>query len=130
VSNLIQKLHAYLTENNPDLLQQLEKENKLREYLYEKVNSVDVSEGEEACMEQLTEDLRPSKFHYISSILEEEFATEYYLLLERQELTSELINMVYFCEPLLEEHDFKNNEEDRFLRYAVTGAIKEYLEGE
>ena len=80
---LIKKLHEYIRENNPELLLQLEEDSKVTEYLSNKVNTaypiIIEYKGkpdyiiEEACMNVLTQDLRPSKFNYIRNILEEEF---------------------------------------------------------
>ncbi len=127
---LISKLHQYLRKNNPDLLLQLEKENKVEEYLEEKVNSVDISAGEEISMDQLTEDLRPSKYNYILSVLQDEFPIDYMILSELKVLESQIIHIIRLCDPIMEEHNFSINEDDRFLRYAIVGTIREYLDGE
>src|ERR1019366_1407976 len=85
---LIDKLHRYLKQNNPDLLLQLEDEGKVTEYLSNKIKIVDALLDqqdtkqpsyiiEEACMDILTQDLLPSKYHYICGILEEEFTATY-----------------------------------------------------
>jgi len=69
---LITKLHEYIRENNPDLLLQLEEDGKVTEYLSDKISTVsalikqtDTGEPayiiEDACMDVLTHDLRPSK---------------------------------------------------------------------
>src|SRR5438045_4035775 len=99
-SVMTQQLINYIKENNPDLLLQLEKENGVDAYLADKINSIDISAGEEICMDLLTEDLRPSKYHYILSVLDEEFGSGY---------ESEAVKLVYICDPLLEEYNFKNN---------------------
>ena len=126
---VINKLREYIRENNPDLLLKLERENKVAEYLQDKVSGIDITAGEEISMDQLTEDLRPSKYNYILSLLEDEFPKEYETFLENNVLLKEAVNMVFYCEPLLEEYHFSNNDDDNFLRYAVTGSIKEYLDG-
>ncbi|MGI8636108.1 MAG: hypothetical protein ACR2KZ_11970, partial [Segetibacter sp.] len=91
---LIDKLHQYITQNNPDLLIALQQESKVSSFLKAKVESVSplVDELladntpayiiEERCIDYLTEDLRPSKFNYLTSILEEEFETDYKRLKE------------------------------------------------
>ena len=79
---LINKLHEYIRENNPDLLFLLEENRKVTEYLSDKISTVsalikqmDIGEPayiiEDACMDVLTKDLRPSKFNYISNLLQE-----------------------------------------------------------
>ena len=82
---LTNKLHQYISENNPDLLLSLEEENKTSSFLTDKVNGINhlikqLKEAhtpqyitEEVCMETLTKELRPSRFNYIKDILEEEF---------------------------------------------------------
>ncbi len=85
---LIKKLSEYIRENNPDLLIRLREDGKEKEYLSDKLNTInaliDQEEKElpgyileQKCMDILTEDLRPSRFNYISLLLEEEFGTKY-----------------------------------------------------
>jgi hypothetical protein len=137
---LVNKLLQYIRENNPDLLLQLEEESKVREYLSDKMCQVDTllnqSEKdqpayiiEEACMDILTEDLKPSKYNYICKILEEEFSGTYQKLQQPGTLQFEVINMIMYCQPVFDKEGFsKENEESRVLQYAITGAIKEYFE--
>jgi hypothetical protein len=42
----------------------------------------------------------------------------------------ELLNLLSACAHLFEEFGFPESEDSRLLRYAVTGTIAEYLEGE
>lgn len=137
---LIKKLHEYIRENNPDLLFQLEEEGKVTEYLSKKIKLADalLKEAEkeqpayiidEAYMDILTEDLRPSKYHYICGILEEEFEATYRHLQNSGTLQFEVINLVKYCQPLFNTEGFTlENEDSRELQYSVTGAIAEYLE--
>ena len=136
---LLRKLHEYIRDNNPDLLLTLQEENRLTDYLNESVASVDglinqlVAENqppsmiEEQCMEELTKPLKPSSYSYIKSILEEEFPNDFERMLNNNVLTTELINMITVCDAVFEEFEFSDATEDnRFLRYAVTGAVYEY----
>ena len=138
---LIKKLHEYIRENNPDLLLHLEEEGKVTEYLSKKISTVDAllnQQGkeqsayiiEETCMDVLTQDLRPSKFNYISGILEEEFEDTYQQLQKSGTLKFEVINLIKrYCQPLFDAVGFTlENEDNRELQYSVTGAIGEYLE--
>lgn len=137
---LINKLHEYIRENNPDVLMQLEQDGKVTEYLTNKISSVNalmnqVEKGqpayiiEDACMDVLTQDLRPSKFNYISSVLEEEFEATYQQLQESGTLKFEVINLINQCQSVFEDLNFSEaNEDNQFLRYAITGAVSEYLE--
>lgn len=138
---LIAKLHHYLTANNPDLLITLQHEGNVSDYLKGKVAAIDLLVNEllgsgtpayiieERCMEELTKELRPSKFNYLISILEEEFEPEYYRLKESELLIYEVINLMEICIPIFDALSFTvENENNRHLRYAITGAVKEYFE--
>ncbi len=137
---LINKLHEYIRENNPDLLLQTEEAGKVTEYLSDKMKLVDRILNapdkeqpayiiEEACMELLTRDLRPSKYNYICKILEEEFSDTYKKLQQSGTLQFEVINLITFCQPVFDEEGFsEENEESRELQYAIIGAVSEYIE--
>ncbi len=136
---LMGKLHNYIRVNNPDLLLQLEEENKLTEYLSRKVTSaialmkhLDNEPAyifKDACLELLTQELRPSKYNYILDILEEEFPEKYTHLLTTGTLKFEAINIINHCLPVFEElHFSEENEDNNFLRFAITGAIGNYME--
>ena len=137
---LVRKLHDYIRDNNPDLLLILLEENRLTDYLHENVSSINefinqlLSENkassiiEELCMEELTSALLPSRFNYLQTLLEEEFQNEHDRLEQSGILTTELINLITACDPVFDELGFsKANEDDRYLRYAVMGAMHEYL---
>jgi hypothetical protein len=136
---LIKKLHEYIRENNPDLLLQLEEDSKVTEYLFNKVNAtapiIIEYKGqpdyiiEEACMDELTKDLRPSKYNYINQILEEEFEDTYQQLQNSGTLKFEVINLISQCQPVFEAIGFtEENEDSSELRNAITGTVSEYLE--
>ena len=88
---LIGKLLEYIRDNNPDILFALEAEDKLRLWLYSKAESVEslwqqmetdkqpAYSIEEACLNELTRELRPSRYNYIINLLEQEFEQEYKL---------------------------------------------------
>lgn len=137
---LIRKLHEYIQENNPDLLVTLQEENRVTDYLQECVASVDelihqlLAENkapsviEQVCMEELVKPLLPSRFNYLKEILQDEFLNYYTRLEQAGILRTELVNMVAACDPVFDELHFSvANEDDRFLRYAITGAMYEYL---
>lgn len=43
-------------------------------------------------------------------------------------LTYEVINMLSICREIFDRHSFSEaTEDDRFLRYEITGAVREYL---
>lgn len=137
---LINKLLEYIRENNPELLIQLEEEDKVAEYLSNKISTIESlldnwEKGqpayiiEVACMDILTQDLRPSKFNYICAILEEAFESSYQQLHESGVLKFEVINLINHCQPVFDTIGFREENEDNWeLRYTITGAISEYLE--
>jgi hypothetical protein len=134
------KLYRYISENNPDLLLSLQEKNKTTLYLANKVNEIDgllknLKDAntpeyiiEETCMEEMTKDLRPSKYNYISNVLEEEFEFAYQQFQKAGILPYEIVNVIGQCEPIFETLGFTaENENDRQLRYAVAGIIDKYL---
>ena len=80
---LIASFHEYLTQNNIDLFVSLQAENKVGSYLKDKIDSVGPLVDEllaentpayivqERCMDEITKNLRPSRFNYILSILDD-----------------------------------------------------------
>ena len=138
---LMNKLHKYIKENNPDLLFQLEEDRKVTEYLADKINTVsalikqmDTGEPayiiEDACMDVFTQDLRPSKFNYISNLLQEEFESTYNQIQESGTLKFEVINLINQYQSVFDDLNFsEENEDNQFLRYAIIGTISGYLEG-
>ena len=138
---LIAKLHRYVTDNHPDLLITLQQNGSVSGYLTGKITVIDLLINEllavgtpayiveERCMDELTKELRPSKFNYLISILEEEFEPYYHRLKESGLLTYEVLNLIESCISVFEMFAFTDeNENNRHLRYAIMGAMKEYLE--
>lgn len=137
---LIQKLLLYIQENNPELLVQLEEESMVTAYLLNKVEMVDslIREEEEdqpayiletACMDILTQDLKPSRYQYICKVLEEEFE-EYHDKLEVAGLKKfEAMNLLECCRGVFDDFGFdEKSENNRLLRYLIMGSISEYFE--
>jgi len=138
---LMTKLHSYLLQNQLDLLIALQEEHRLDHYLRSKVDSAgDLLEQcrsekrpdyvtEALCLEELTRDLRPSRFNYMQELLEQEFEADYLRMKKSGILTYEVINLIGACEPIFEVFAFgEENEDNRELKYAVMGMIAEYLE--
>jgi hypothetical protein len=137
---LIEQLRSYITDNNPDLLLRLQQDLSVTRYLEDKVHAVMplltqlLSEDkpqyiiEELCMDQLTRNLRPSKFNYIKDLLEEEFLQSYERFRAMGVLTYEVINIIEACAATFDHIGFTEaNEDNKALRYAITGEIEEYL---
>lgn len=140
---LYQKLQDYIRENNPDLLLALQEESRLSDYLREQIASVDslieqlLAENKalsligELCMAEMTKHLKPSRYNYLLSLLEQEYPAAHEKLLQNGLLTSELINMIAACDPVFDElHFSEENENDPLIYYAITGAVHEYLNRE
>lgn len=137
---LKEKLWAYIIINNPDLMIILKEDHSVTQYLDTKVNEVMplaeqlLNEGkpnyiiEELCINVMTEDLKPSRYQYIRSVLEEEFPRDYERLKENGTLTYEVVNLIAVCEQVFIDFDFnKENEDNRFLKYAIIGQVHDYL---
>lgn len=138
---LKEKLWNYIVNNNPDLLITLQEERSLDGYLDKKIESIQPvltqlkSEDapryiiEEICMERLTRDLRPSRFHYIRALLEEEFESYFLRMQETGLLTYEIINLINECRTAFESFEYSEDPTDRKrMRYFIMGTIQQYIE--
>ena len=137
---LKEKLWAFIVHNNPDLLIRLQENQSVTSYVEEKVSGIEplisqlLSEGnseyviEEQCWETLTAELKPSKYIYIRSVLEEDFQTDYARLSQTGTLTYEILNILEACKEIMDDlHFSQDNEDERAIRYAVIGEIHNYL---
>lgn len=140
---LIGKLHSYMVQHHTDLLIALQEDHRLSHYLGSKVDSIsglieDLQNEnrpnyviEALCLEELTRDLRPSRFSWMRELLEAEFPQDFQNMSRSGILTYELINLTGACEPIFEVFGFDEDHEDLpALRNAVTGMIAEYLENQ
>jgi len=139
-SILKEKLWKYIVHNNPNLMFDLQEDYSVSTYLDEKVNGIRplidrlLSDGEpgnaieETCLNALTEELKPSRFLYLRSILEDEFEDQYNEFREAGILTYEVVNLITHCKEIFEHFGFTvENEEDPDLRNAVIGQVAGYL---
>jgi len=130
------KLREYIAQSRPDLLISLQRSGSTGAYLEDKVSQLadlperllddgkPMYEITELCMAALTADLAPSRFHLISEIVDDDFLPMADHLRVHGLLNYELINLLDVCEPVFEELGV--DEDNRMLRYALTGAIQEY----
>lgn len=138
---LQQKLYEYIGDNNPDVLISLQERSEVAEWLSGKIAGIETLLTtlsspqqpayiiEAACMQELTRELRPSRFLYTSAVLESEFENHFHRLQANGILTYELINLLTHCHPVFDAFGFsEENEDNRFLHYAITGTVREYLE--
>jgi len=70
------------------------------------------------------------RYDYLRLVFEEEFEETHLSFLVSGILIYELLNLLTACAHLFDEFGFPESEDSRLLRYAVTGTIAEYLEGE
>ena len=138
---LKEKLWTYIGRNNADLMLNLQQDFSVTSYLEEMVNGIQSLASqllvenkpgyiiEELCMEEMINNLRPSKFNYIRSVLEDEFEKDFLRIKESGLLTYEIANMISESETVFETLGFTEvNEQDRILRYAIASMIRQYLE--
>ncbi len=138
---LVKRLYTYIKDNNPDLLLRLEESATLRLYLHNKIKAVEdlvhrlQEEGqpdhsiEQILLDELTKELKPSKFNYIKNIIETEFTFKYKLLQASGTLVYEGVNLIAYCTELFESFEFnKGNAGNKKLKHAVTSAIGEYFD--
>lgn len=137
---LKEKLWAYIVHNNPDLLFKLQEEYSVAQYLEEKVSNVMpilirlLSEErpqyviEELCLNAMTEELRPSRFLFVQSVLAEEFDSDHRRLKVEGRLTYEVLNMLDDCKAIFDELGLsEENKQDGKIYYAVYRQIGDYL---
>lgn len=79
-------------------------------------------------LKQLEADDR-QRYDYLDEVLESEFEATYLQYHISRILVYELLNLLQICAHLFDEFGFPDSEDNRLLRYAVTGTIAEYLEG-
>ena len=139
-SMLTEKLWAYIIHNNPDLMLSLQEDYSVTSYLENKVAAVMpmavqfLSEEkpqyiiEELCLQAMTEDLKPSRYQYIRSVIEEEFNDDYLRMKENGTLTYEVVNLIESCKSIFSDFGFnRENEANSHLRYAIIGQVHDYL---
>ncbi|UPZ36490.1 DUF1896 family protein [Sphingobacterium sp. PCS056] len=137
---LKEKLWAYIIEHNPELMFDLQENYSVGSYLDEQIKSVmpladELLEAgqpdyivQEQCMAELTAALKPSKFLYIKSVIEEEFPDDFDRLKEEGTLTYEVINLLQICTETFNQFDFSvETEDNRHLRYAIIAEVHNYL---
>lgn len=139
-SMLMEKLWTYIVHNNPDLMLNLQESCSVTRYLQEKISAVMpmaeqlLSENkpvyviEELCLSAMTEELKPSRYHYIRLVIEEEFNADYERMKENGTLTYEVVNLIETCKGIFSDFEFNSeNEANRHLRYAIIGQVHDYL---
>lgn len=137
---LKEKLWDYIIHNNPDLMFKLQEEYKTADYLDEKVKGVlalaeeMLSEStpmeivEEICINVLTEDLKPSRFNYLCSLLCEKFEIVHIAYSSKGLLIYEVLQIMEYCKETFDSLGFsKENEQNPQLKSAILELIGSYL---
>ncbi|MDB5145772.1 MAG: hypothetical protein JWQ66_4485 [Mucilaginibacter sp.] len=70
------------------------------------------------------------RYDYLRLVFEDEFEETYLQYHINGILTYEVLNLLPLCSMLFEDFGFPESEDSRLLRYAITGTIAQYLEGE
>jgi len=135
------KLLGYIRDNNPDLLFDLEAEDKLTSWLLEQAEAAEAMLSQsgsktepddiviDECINEVTKSLRPSRYNYVLDLLEAEFTSVFNQLEASGILQHEAINIINHCNSVFDDLRFsEENEDNRFIYYAIAGAISEYLE--
>lgn len=128
-------LLAYLTENNPELLEQLEEDDALHAWVLEKLKEVELVlqsskplfEIEREAMDIMTADIRPSRYRYLRDLFEERFPEEYDRMLDAGTLRYELVTIVGICHNLFESHTIMESIDNPQLDRLAVAVISDYL---
>lgn len=137
---LKEKLWAYIVQNNPDLMFDLQEEYKVTQYLEEKVSAImpkalkHLEDGKtghaihELCLNEMTAELKPSRYHYVRKMLAREFPKDYERLRESGLLTYETVNLVAFCKDTFDGHAFSEQTlKSKPLHDSIEIKISHYL---
>ncbi|WP_118975731.1 hypothetical protein [Taibaiella koreensis] len=137
---LKEKLKAYITVNNPDLLVKLQNDNDLNGYLERKVSAgirlildllAEDKPGyviEELVMQQMTADLRPSRYNYILEILKGRFETHYQRLSEIGMLSYVTLEILTHSGDVFDQQGFsEKNKENACLEALIRIRIRDYF---
>lgn len=140
---LITAFLEHVRENHPDILFDLGDDEAVMQWTTDRLQEVSATiqamkkkykpEGQiiAACMEELIQNLLPSRYNYVRNVLEEEFYDDYSRLKEAGILRFEAVNMVAHCRSTFDDLRFSvENEDNRFTRYAIIGMIRDYLNGQ
>lgn len=115
---LKEKLWSFIVHNNPDLMFNLQDEYKVTEYLETKVSAVMpqvmkyLEEGKEGyailelCMNEMTAELKPSRYHFIAGIIKDDFTADYFRLREAGQLSYQTVVIVDMCKEIFDVFNF------------------------
>ncbi len=138
--HLKEKLWSFIVHNNPDLMFNLQDDYRVTEYLETKISQVMptamklLEQGKEGyailelCMNEMTAELKPSRYHYIAALVKEEFPEEFVRLREAGLLSYETVNLVDHCKETFDVSGFcEQNFSDKIIKEQITGKILDYF---
>lgn len=138
--NLKEKLWAFIIQNNPDLMFNLQEGYSVTTFLEDRVSKTmplvmswleEGKEGyviEELAIMEMTKELRPSRFNYIKDVLARDFPLENKKYAEAGVLTYECINMMEACTDLFSSFEYKDEMKvDNRMRHAIIARIHDYM---
>lgn len=137
---LINQLHSYMLQNNPDLLLALQGTGNVTTYLEEKVQTAyplldKLMEEEtascfieEQCLGFLTRDLQPSRYLFLSDFLEIQFPARYGRWKQQGVLVYEIANLEALLIPIFDDFQFgENSATDTAFKYVLLKKMQEYF---
>lgn len=137
---ILQRLNSYIIEDHPDLVFRLNNSGGIGRWLTERVaqagplieelKAAGKSEGfiEEAALNAITKGLRPSRFHYIAQLLEEDFAFQYYQMRESGVLSAFIIRIIGCCNVHFDQNGFcEEYESNPRIRKAIKAVLAQEL---
>ncbi len=137
---LREMLWAYIVHNHPELLLRLHEAYTARAYIEERALAIMPEaermlargkpqvEVEEYCLHKMTQQLGPSRYRYLYSVLEEEFPSDFNRLAESGKLTYELVKMIDSFQDTFQDFAFSRETlDDRHLRHAIIKRIHDWL---
>ncbi len=137
---LKERLWNYIIIHNPELMYDLQDHYMVGSYLQEKVSEVLPQAHEmldqgvamckifEACIEELTRELKPSRFLLVRRVIQEEFPLEYHLLRLSYMLDYEVLNILDASVDIFERFGpFSERDNPKAQRYAIMHQISAHL---
>ncbi|MGN6437284.1 MAG: DUF1896 family protein [Agriterribacter sp.] len=129
-----------LIKSYPDLLLEVQESGQVNAFIQGKLEAIQpVVESlrnagqpkyiiEELALDHLISTVGPSRFDYILQVLEEDFAELYSDMQGSGVFTYEAIGILLKVAHVFDELAFnEGNKDDRLLRYAIIGAIQEFI---
>lgn len=129
-----------LQEDYPEVILLFTENGSLQQYLEDRITTIDplIDEllqedmtNEEVitlCMEQLIAGFGPSKYKYLSEVMQREFPEEYEQFNHAGVLKFEVTNLIVACMAAFDAFEFSlDNLDDTFLRHMIIAEMHDYL---